>query len=206
MTDYFGLLGEARRPWIDPERLKQKFLALSTESHPDRLHEAGLDQKQEAQERYTELNAAFQCLREPKDRLRHLVELERGAKPEQLHRIPPDLMDFALAVGEACRRADALLAEHSRTTSPLLRVGLFERAQEETLKLKALQEQLEVRRSALLSQVQALDGRWSAEDHAGMLAELESLYRLLSYCERSAGQLRERIAQLSFVDLQPPSG
>ena len=29
MTDYFALLGEARRAWLDPEKLKQKYFALN---------------------------------------------------------------------------------------------------------------------------------------------------------------------------------
>ena len=35
MTDYFNLLSEPRRPWLNPEALKQKFLNLSAEVHPD---------------------------------------------------------------------------------------------------------------------------------------------------------------------------
>jgi len=36
MTDYFALLDEPRRPWLDVSSLKQKFLARSSEVHPDR--------------------------------------------------------------------------------------------------------------------------------------------------------------------------
>jgi hypothetical protein len=37
--------------------------------------------------RYTELNAAYQCLREPKERLQLLIEMECGRKPEQVQPI-----------------------------------------------------------------------------------------------------------------------
>ena len=57
MIDCFALLNEARRPWIDPELLKQKFLTLSAEAHPDRVHNASEPEKRAAQQRYTELNA-----------------------------------------------------------------------------------------------------------------------------------------------------
>ena len=29
MTDYFALLQKERRPWLDPEELKEKYFALS---------------------------------------------------------------------------------------------------------------------------------------------------------------------------------
>src|SRR5204862_2338470 len=77
MTDYFALLGEARRPWLDTEALKAKFLTLTANVHPDRVHKAIPAEKQTAHQLYTELNAAFNCLRGPKTRLLHLFELER---------------------------------------------------------------------------------------------------------------------------------
>ena len=35
MTDYFALFGEARRPWIDPAKLKEKYFQLSRAAPPD---------------------------------------------------------------------------------------------------------------------------------------------------------------------------
>ena len=81
MIDYFTLLNEPRRPWLDAELLKQKFLALSATVHPDRVHNLGEAERAAAQERYTELNTAYNCLREPKERLQHLLQLELGALP-----------------------------------------------------------------------------------------------------------------------------
>src|SRR5439155_11517153 len=39
VVDYFELLGEPRRPWIDPGLLKSKFLHRSAQVHPDRVHD-----------------------------------------------------------------------------------------------------------------------------------------------------------------------
>ena len=69
MLDNFALLNEARRPWLEAEPLKQKFLALSSEFHPDRAHAAGEAQREAATRRFAGLNAAWQCLREPKERI-----------------------------------------------------------------------------------------------------------------------------------------
>ena len=204
MTDYFVLTGEKRRPWLDPDTLKQKFLELSAAVHPDRVHNADVTQKQKSQHDYTELNAAYQCLREPKERLRHLIELERGTKPEQVQRIPPDLMNLSLEIGQVCRLADGIIAERAKTTSPLLQVNLFERAQQEIEKLTVLQRKLEGQHSALLNLLREFDVQWDSSGtpgsapHTNLLTRLEELYRLLSYYERWNSQVRERIAQLSF--------
>src|ERR1041385_591553 len=120
MTDYFALLNEPRRPWLEPEALRQKFLGLSATVHPDRVHTLGEAQRAAAHERYTALNAAYRCLREPKDRLRHLLELEGAGPSAEAQRIPSELMDLSLEIGAACRDADRVATEKSRTTSPLL--------------------------------------------------------------------------------------
>ena len=149
MTDYFALFNEPRRPWLDAEALKQKFLALSATVHPDRVHNLGEAERAAAQERYTELNAAYNCLREPKERLQHLLELELGALPKDIQRIPSELMDLSLEVGKACREADAFLAEKAKVTSPLLQVSFFERGQEFVDKLQALRQRVNALNDAL---------------------------------------------------------
>src|SRR5260370_25010219 len=100
MNDCFALFDERRRPWFDPDSLKQKFLARSAELHPDRVHSASTKEQRAAQERYTEFNAAYNCLRDPNERLAHLLELERWAKPHEVLRIPSGLMSLFLEVGQ----------------------------------------------------------------------------------------------------------
>jgi len=129
MTDYFQLLQEPRRPWLDPEALRKKFLEISSTVHPDRVHSASDTDKQAANDRYTELNAAYQTLREPKERLLHLLTLETGSKPKEVQAILPGAMDLFLEVAGKCREADLFLAERGRVTSPLLKVQLFEKTQ-----------------------------------------------------------------------------
>src|SRR4051812_12696266 len=106
MTDYFVLLGQPRRPWIDESSFKQRFLELSASFHPDRVHHLDETERAAAQVRYLDLNAAYQCLREPRSRLRHLLELERGALSRDVQEIPSDLVTVFTSVGEACRSAD----------------------------------------------------------------------------------------------------
>ena len=202
MTDHFALLNEPRRPWLEPESLKEKFLALSSAMHPDRVHHLSDAERRAAQERYTELNAAYNCLREPKERLRHLLELEFGTKPGDVQRIPPDLMDFSLEVSRLCREVDGFLAEKSGITSPLLKVQLFERSQEWTDKLTGMQKRVQAWREEVFAEVKAIDGRWGdkAESRSGVRGPFSD-WRRFTDCSATwrAGRCRFRNGWCSFL-------
>src|SRR5436309_424535 len=104
--DYFSVFGEPRRPWLDPENLKQKFMQFSSETHPDRTHNASTAARADAQNQFTELNSAYNCLRNPRLRLQHFIELETGARPAQVETVPPSLMNMFFDVGKVVREAD----------------------------------------------------------------------------------------------------
>ena len=198
MSDYFVLLNEPRRPWLDADSLKQKFLALASDLHPDRVHNASEAEKSEATKRYAELNAAYNCLLEPKSRLLHLLELESGAKPKDVQQIPPALADLFAEVANSCRSADSFLVEKSAVTSPLLQVQWFERAQEWIERLNLLQKKLGGLHEQLLGELKAADANWPTDARPELLARLEELYRLFSYFNRWSRQLQERVTRLSF--------
>jgi curved DNA-binding protein CbpA len=196
--DCFALLNEPRRPWLDADLLKQKFLALAAELHPDRVHNASEAEKIEATKRYVELNAAYNCLLEPKSRLLHLLELETGAKPRDVQQIPPALADLFAEVANSCRSADNFLTEKSAVTSPLLQVQWFERAQEWIERLNLLQKKLGGLHEQLLGELKAADANWPTAARPELLSRLEELYRLFSYFNRWNSQLQERIVRLSL--------
>jgi len=204
MIDYFALLGEDRRPWIDADLLKKRFLALSGEAHPDRVHGGSSEERLSAQHHYAELNAAYNSLRHPKERLQHLLELETGAKPQQVQQIPADLTEFFFEVGRLFQQVDKFLAEKAKTSSPLLLVQLFEAGQLWTEKLNALQQRLRMRQQDSTENLKALDRQWAAQEKGdtaarrNVLQELERLYRLFGYYARWEAQIQERIVQLSL--------
>ena len=201
MTDYFALLNEPRRPWLDADLLKQKFLTLSASLHPDKIHSASEPEKSASAKNFADLNAAFNCLAEPKSRLLHLLELELGAKPKDIQQIPAALADLFAEVANTCRSADLFLAEKSRAASPLLQVQLFERGQDWIEKLNGLQRRLNDLREELDAELKSLDAQWilaGAASHKEFLPKLEELYRLFGYFNRWNGQIQERVVQLSL--------
>lgn len=203
MTDNFALLGEARRPWLDADLLKEKFLARSACVHPDRVHQSPKAERDAASQQFAELNAAYNCLREPKERLRHLLELERGAKLADIERVPDEMMLAMFEIGRLCKKTDAFLTEHSRVTSPILKVQSFEQAQEWIGQLEAQRRKIQARRDELLSELKGMNAAWETADATGdrsplPLERLDKVYRLLGYLGRSSAQIQERIVRLSF--------
>jgi curved DNA-binding protein CbpA len=201
MTDNFALLNEPRRPWLDADLLKQKFLAQSANLHPDKIHSASDEEKNLAAKKFAELNAAYNCLAEPKSRLLHLLELELGAKPKDIQQIPKSLADLFAEVANVCKNADNFLKEKSQATSPLLQVQFFERGQNWIENLNSLQKKLNELREKILGELKLLDTKWIVGDtnsRREILPKLEELYRLFGYFNRWNNQIQERVVQLSF--------
>ncbi len=196
MADYFELLGAPRRPWLDPEVLKNKFLQLSAEVHPDRVHGGSAEAKRQAQNTYIELNTAYQTLRAPKDRLAHLLELESGHKPAAIQTAPGELMDLFLEIGNRCREADKFIQGRGAVTSPLLRVGLFENGQHISETLRSLQKIVRHHSEAEEKRLAELNQSWESGERD--LDNLEKSYRTFSYLTRWSEQLQERLVQLAL--------
>jgi curved DNA-binding protein CbpA len=200
MTDHFARFQLPRRPWLDDEALKTKFLALSSELHPDRAH-GDENQRDAVQTRYTELNAAYSCLRDPRKRLTHLLELERGATPSELQAVPDDLLNTFFEVSRICRATDQFVSERNAANSLLLKAQSFERGQEISDEVRAFQASLAALRGQLLGSLKDLDAEWDQVESStrdAALARLEEIRRLLGFYDRWIGQLQERFVQLAM--------
>ena len=205
MTDAFALLGETRRPWIDADGLKDRFQTLSGPLHPDRFHGAPEAERTAVGHRYADLNSAYQILKEPRDRLLHLLELELGGKPKDIQRIPPGTMDLFVEVGQTCRDCDEFLKKKATATSPMLRLQVMQAGMEWMDRLLDLQGRIRSVGDTLGSELSGLNGVWDSAPPVGdagrpatlPLERLEQIYRALSYVARWTGQLQERVVQLA---------
>lgn len=205
MSDFFAQLGEPRLPWLDAEALKARFLERSATVHPDRFHGASPAEREEAGRNYSDLNTAYQALREPRSRVLHLLELERGGKPRDIQRIPAGTMDLFVEIGQTCRDVDEFLVKRNEATSPMIKVGLFRQGLDWTTKLQALQARVQERATALELELRALNDAWDAAStqegpaRAAVLPldRLEDLYRALCYVTRWQSQMQERLVQLA---------
>jgi DnaJ-domain-containing protein 1 len=206
VIDCFALLDEPRRPWLDAEALKEKFLARAAALHPDRFHASSPAEKEDASRRYAELNSAHARLRDTKDRLAHLLELESGGRPQDVQKVPPSAMELFFQIARLCQETDQFLAGRGQVTSPMLKVQTFERGLELTERISGLQQVLADSMESIEAQLRTLNDAWSAAPAVGSprragqlpLDRLEALYRESSFLARWRGQLQERFVQLSL--------
>lgn len=191
---------------MDEEALKSRFLELSGGFHPDRVHGAPPAEREAATNRYAELNAAFNRLKEPRDRLVHLLELESGAVPGDIQRIPPGTMDLFIEVGQACRDCDAFLSGRSAQApvSPMLKLKSMREGLEWTDRIDGLRHKVLAKRAELMGELVAMNPLWEKAPAVGQpnrsaslpLERLEQVYRAMSYIARWTGQLDERRIRL----------
>jgi len=202
MTDHFAALHQPRRPWLDADSLKETFHTLSAEAHPDRVHNQDLPTRERADARYVELNSAYQCLRNHKSRLAHLLWLETGAKPGDSRTLPEDVVQLFGTVGALLRETNPLVAEKSQATSAMAKVGLMQKALPHIEKLAQLQAVIQTQLQGVTDELRKLDGDWDnflgdPTKRAAAFGTVEKLYHLFGFYERWAGQLQERSFQLT---------
>ncbi|MBC8326749.1 MAG: hypothetical protein H8E27_14110 [Verrucomicrobia subdivision 3 bacterium] len=187
--DAFALLDEPRQPWLDPAALKEKFLTRSAATHPDKF--ADPTEKSAAQTRFAEFNTAHETLRNPKRRLQHLLTLERGRKPDEVHDILPATAELFQQVGQLLRAIDPFLAQREAETSPLLKAQTYPQALDWLDQVTTLQNTLTQALQTHDTQLLSLNKNWTPET-------LEPLYHQYSYLQKWQEQLTDRAVRLGF--------
>ena len=187
--DFFAFFGEQRRPWLDPERVKETFHQLSRTEHPD--------QQTDGEGDFARLNQAQAVLRDPKLRLRHLLELEHPeVKLSGPSGIPTGLADLFVAVHGLLREADAVLAKKAAANSALAKALLAREEFAAREKVEAILEQLDALQAEATAELQAFDARWLDARPPDAAAALHEFYQQFAYLSRWLEQLRERLFQL----------
>ena len=195
MTDYFALLGEPRRPEVDPERVKDTFHRLSREQHPDAVASGG---EGEGSDDFARLNQAQATLRDPKTRLRHLLELEYpGARVAGPSVVPPALADLFAPVLTLLRDADALLAKKAAAPSTLAKALLARPEFALREAAESLLEKLDALHAATREELRTFDAAWEPRppDAAARLVDLQGRF---AYLSRWTEQLHERLFELGM--------
>lgn len=189
MVDYFALLGEPRRPSLDPERIKETFHRLSRERHPD---QAG-----GGQEAFAELNLAQETLRDPKARLRHLLALEfPGLATAGPAIVPAALQDEFGPVLGLLQKADAFLPKKAAAAGALAKALLFKDEAALRGELQVVSARLESKMAVATDDLQVLSARWDTGQDGDALLDL---YHRFAYLSRWLEQLRERGFQMEMA-------
>ncbi len=191
MIDYFALLGEVRRPWIDRNKLKQKYHQLTLRLHPDRGRRNQTTSEDTGS--LAELNEAFRVLQDPKLRLQHLLMLENAA-PVAARSVPPALANLFWDTGASLKNLDAILEKQSSTSRLTQALGKSEIADAE-MRTREILDQLRSLYNDALDKVRRTDPLWLA-DPAAHVSTLVDLYDSFSYLSRLIEQVNERLLRL----------
>ncbi|MBA3963885.1 MAG: hypothetical protein H0X40_18570 [Chthoniobacterales bacterium] len=161
MTDYFALLGAARRPWLEPEQLKEQYFNMNRAEEPS-----------------AELNEAFRVLCDPKLRLQHLLKLE-GIELPAGRPVPAKVAELFWQAGAVLRETEAWLRQNSEATGNLARAMLHPTRAQLEEKLGKLDDALHAVYESEMAALRRLDAGWRAEPNE--LAELIELADSISY-------------------------
>jgi len=188
MTDYFALFDEARRPWLDSELLKDKLHKLSTEHHPDVAKNNAVD--------FTELNAAYHTLHDPKTRLRHLLELEFPGTLTNDLQIPADITRLFETMMRERHSVGAFLEKQSKSKTPLETALMASEKLDLLAVLEKLMTILNQKHEGIITQLRFMDAVWE-EDRAGSQGALRDIYQSISYIGKWIDQVRNDMVKMN---------
>ena len=192
MTDHFAVLRLPRRPWLDPDQIKEQYQQLTRASHPDRSR--GDDRNDSA---FAAITEAYRVLSSPRLRLQHLLELEGNTDSTiEAAQVATDLSDIFLSAATLAREIDALLQKRDQATSTLGKSLLQSELGTVRGRAEALLQQLEGLYAGAMDELQQIDQTWTS-DNPTSLGGSRQLAQRFAFLERWIDQLREKQFQLS---------
>ena len=196
MTDYFALLDQPRRPWLDPEAIREAFHRRTLREHPDALASAsgGADDEGE----FARLNEAHQTLHDPKLRLQHLLALEGHATTSRFDAVPADLADLFPAIASVTQDATRVAEKAASATSVLSRSLLAPELVQVRNRVAMLLETLTQLQRSADAELQRISAAFEQCDPAtaAMLHRLRIRY---SYLRRWIAELEEHRTALATL-------
>lgn len=188
--DAFERLGLARRAVLDEEVLKAAWIEQGRAVHPD---QAGGDAMLSA-----EVNAAYEVLREPEIRLKHLLEVEFPEASAVWATVPmeEELMQVFMKLGPVLQRVEVFAKKKAAATSALaeaLLMGEQMRVQEE---LEERMEELGALREGLEAGLVEVDGLRGGGDAGKAMEAMRVLRAKFAYVGKWQRQGREALMKL----------
>lgn len=190
--DAFAVFGEKRLPYLDREKLKEKFLTFSAENHPDKFHH--LTTHREREEKFSQTHEAYRILSQLKLRLAHLLDLEFHLKPDEVKGMPKKAMDLGWKLGELCQSIDELKAKEASLTSVLGKALLMKDKMSLLPKVRDLNDEIEDKLANMEEQAKILNESWEkgVKDRDLLL----ELYHSAAFITKWSQQMEERLVWL----------
>jgi molecular chaperone HscB len=156
VQNHFELFGLAPAFSLESEALERSYREIQSKVHPDRFAHAGDAERRASLQWTTRVNEAFQVLKNPVSRARHLLELQGvDVAFETNTAMPPEFLMQQMELRETLEEAKDAAA------------------------LDALRGNLRKEKSGLEKQIgDAIDGRKDYPAAAGLVRKLQFLHRL----------------------------
>ncbi|MEA3188134.1 MAG: molecular chaperone HscB [Chthoniobacter sp.] len=187
MTDYFAVLGMPRRPWLDPEALREKFHALVAVHHPDVSPSGSVVD-------FSLLNSAYQTLHDPHARLRHLLILETddvAHKPQP----SPEITSLFTRIFALQQTIAAFLDREAKARGPLAHALL---SGEKIVLIESLRDEmdrLQFAQTERFAELRAIDAAWPAQKP---FARLHALMADLGFLKKWIDGLQAAVAKIEL--------
>ncbi|MFL6515037.1 MAG: DnaJ domain-containing protein [Chthoniobacterales bacterium] len=189
-SDHFAVLGQPRRPWLDPEQLKQDYQRLTFALHPDRQSEPPADGSD-----FGAVTDAYRVLSNPKLRLQHLLALENEASDSQSGRVSTELAETFMQTAALIASVDDVLKRKQQAITTLASSLLMPEISKVKERVDSQVEALQHARANCMDELKRLDQRW--ENDSDKRAEARKLADRFGFLDRWIAQLREKQFALS---------
>lgn len=188
IVDHFEVLSLPHRAALSENVLHQAYADKSRIAHPDH---GGTEQHA------TEVNAAYEVLRSPENRLKHLLELSVPEQAKAWRTVPLDegMMQVFSQLGAALEASGKFLEKKSKAQSALAKALLTQEEMQHRETLESIGLAIAQRRTTMEKELPAMDTELeTAGDETWR--KLAAMQARFSYLGRWQAQIRERLLQL----------
>ncbi|OAI57261.1 hypothetical protein AYO49_02425 [Verrucomicrobiaceae bacterium SCGC AG-212-N21] len=187
-ADSFATLGLPRAATLDEPSLQRAYTEHSRTVHPDHGGSEGLAAK---------VNAAYETLRHPEKRLKHLLELAGPADARAWRTVPLDegMMALFSELGKAMENTSRFLERKTKAASAIARAVLAGEEMRHRETLEAIGFEIEKRRGEMEAGLPALDAAIAGDDGSAW-KQAAAMQARFAYLARWQSQVRERLLAL----------
>jgi curved DNA-binding protein CbpA len=188
MVDYFEVLALPGRAALGENEIHSAYATKSRTAHPDH----GGSEASAA-----EVNAAYEALRTPEKRLKHLLELAAPEDAKAWRTVPLDdaMMSLFTTLGNALQAAENFLQRKSSAQSALAKALLMNEEMQHRERLEGIGFEIEKCRREMESQLPAFDSALQCDD-SSKWQQLAAMQARFSYLAKWQTQIRERLLAL----------
>jgi curved DNA-binding protein CbpA len=187
-ADSFATLGLPRAATLDEPSLHRAYTTHSRAAHPDHGGSEALAAK---------VNAAYETLRYPEKRLKHLLELAGPPDAKAWRTVPLDegMMALFSELGKAMENTSKFLDRKSKAASAIARAVLAAEELRNRETLEAIGFEIEKRRGEMEAGLPAWDAAIASDDESAW-KQLAAMQARFAYLAKWQAQVRERLLAL----------